>query len=324
KNLLETRASRGGGTYHLADNEQSISDVIISEINSESNENLVNKPSSIHVARRRDDLVTDITDAIEHSSVNGYVNSASKGSATTVLTTTYSKPAGGRVQVPLYSYMKYGSGKTISFTSSVSGNWIEPWKRGEEVLFDKFFANVLDSAVPEEKTQTPYVTGLVKGNSYAVVEITPAPGAVHADSVASISVELPSGEKLEGDMVYDSSVYSYNFASRDLGKYTITVTYSYAGVDYVDELSFTVPYLSEYDSFAVFEASPLYKMLGANGKVTEDGTIDLTNSESETGLYTVDMTVPMLIVCVVLFAIDIIIRKLKWDDIKSLFKKVNK
>ena len=183
---------------------------------------------------------------------------------------------------------------------------------------------MLESAIPEQKIDTPYVTDIVKGNSYASVSIAPAPGAVHADSEASVSVTLPSGEKLDGNMIFDSSVYSYGFSARDIGKYTVTVTYSYAGVDYVSEYSFTVPYLSEYDVFTVFEASPLYKMLGANGTVSENGKIDLTNSENETALYTVDLTVPLLIACVVLFAVDVIIRKLKWDDIKSLFNKVNK
>ena len=323
--LLSNLASIGGGTYHLADTEQKISEVIIGEINSEANETIVNSSTAVKISRPRDETVSGLTDKIEKSYLNGYMNNSGKGSATTVLTVTYKKPGGGTVPVPLYSYMKHGNGKTFSFTSSVSGEWAEPWKAGgEDSLFGSFFENVLESAIPEQKIDTPYVTDIVKGNSYASVSIAPAPGAVHADSEASVSVTLPSGEKLDGNMIFDSSVYSYGFSARDIGKYTVTVTYSYAGADYVSEYSFTVPYLSEYDAFTVFEASPLYKMLGANGTVSENGKIDLTNSENETALYTVDLTVPLLIACVVLFAVDVIIRKLKWDDIKSLFNKVNK
>ncbi len=74
----------------------------------------------------------------------------------------------------------------------------------------------------------------------------------------------------------------------------------------------------------MYEASVLYKMIGGNGKVSEAGNLVLENGENEVGTKTVRLTAPLLIACVVLFAVDIVIRKLKWNDIVSLFKKVNK
>ena len=87
-----------------------------------------------------------------------------------------------------------------------------------------------------------------------------------------------------------------------------------------------IAYPSEYDSFALYDEGTLHKMIGANGNVYR-GSFEIVNDESEVGLYNVSLNMPLLITCVVLFAVDIAVRKLKWEDIKSLFKrrkKVNK
>ena len=81
-------------------------------------------------------------------------------------------------------------------------------------------------------------------------------------------------------------------------------------------------YLPEYDSFAVYDASGLHHAVGAEGTVSEDGNITIENDPNEVSSRTVTLTVPLLAICVALFAVDIIVRKLKWADIKSLFKKV--
>ena len=64
-------------------------------------------------------------------------------------------------------------------------------------------------------------------------------------------------------------------------------------------------------------------MIGANGNVYRS-SFKIVNDESEVGLYNVSLNLPLLIVCVVLFAVDIAVRKLKWEDIKSLFKRQKK
>ena len=74
----------------------------------------------------------------------------------------------------------------------------------------------------------------------------------------------------------------------------------------------------------MFDAAGLNRVIGTDGTVTENGKLEIVNDDKELGTYTLDLTVPLLIVCVVLFAVDIIIRKLKWSDIVSLFKKVKK
>ena len=71
------------------------------------------------------------------------------------------------------------------------------------------------------------------------------------------------------------------------------------------------------------EASNLYYMVSQNGKVSEDGHLELANDNSYVMTYTLDFTPIFMIICVILFVVDIMIRKLRWTDIKALFKKQN-
>ena len=133
-------------------------------------------------------------------------------------------------------------------------------------------------------------------------------------------------------MAFGSRTFDYQFVTSDVGTYSVKVTYDYGGggEDAASDKVFTVDrsvsvsYAPEYDSFALFDAAVLHKMVGSNGVVSEDGNLTIENEEGEAGVYNLPLAMPLLIAAVVLFAVDIGVRKLKWDDIKSLFKKVNK
>ena len=60
-------------------------------------------------------------------------------------------------------------------------------------------------------------------------------------------------------------------------------------------------------------------MVSSNGQISEDGHLDLSNNNSIVQKYIIDFTPILMIICICLFMIDIIVRKLKWQDIKTLF-----
>lgn len=318
KELLTNIADQGGGSYFYAPDASSLENVLFGEITADVSETIVNGYSAVKINKRNDEVVKELT---ELPYVAGFVNSGAKASATTVLTVDYRKASGGTASVPLYAYWGYGNGRVASFTSSISGDWIEAWRQAG-TPYETFFRNVLTTNIPQEKISSPYLVSIRNETGYTVVELTPS--TVRTSATASVQVSMPGGESLEGNMAFSSSVYTYRFTTPDAGKYDLRFTYSYAGKDYTAEYSFTIPYLPEYDAFAAFDASVLHKAVGGNGTVSEDGKLAIVNDENEVATYTVYLTVPLLVACVVLFAADIVVRKLKWDDIKSLFKKVNK
>ncbi len=322
ENLLKGAATHGAGTYYFANTVELLESVVFKDILSEVTETEVNRYSYIAANRRRDDVLSGIeilTDLNNENQVyiGGYYISASKASAVTVLTADYYKASGASTDVPIYAYWKYGNGRVSSFTTTLTGRWIEPWS---EEFYSDFFHNVITTNIPNEKINYPFNIDKVAENGFVRVDISPA--TVRSDATVNVKVTLPGGEELSGTPVFDALVYSYYFATPDLGKYMVEIMYSYADVDYLTSFVLYNSYLPEYNSFEIFDASVLHKMVGSNGVVSEDGKLEIVNDENEVGTYSIYLTVPLMIVAVVLFAIDIGVRKLKWNDIKSLFVKV--
>ena len=86
---------------------------------------------------------------------------------------------------------------------------------------------------------------------------------------------------------------------------------------------FDLAYSPEYNSFLAYDPADIHQFIRHRGQVTTDGTVDLSNSDNQVATYTIDFTIPFAVIVVILFVVDIIIRKLKWSDVKGLFKKTN-
>ncbi|MGN0823618.1 MAG: VWA domain-containing protein [Candidatus Coproplasma sp.] len=284
--------------------------------------------SYITINRRRDEVLSGIAEAdINESYVRGYIKSTAKPNANTVLNVSYEYrlPGGGEddsssVDVPLYAYWKYGNGRAASFTASLTGSWIASVPKE---LSTALFNNVLETAIPAEKTDYPFLFDIEKGAGSATVSLTPS--NLRSDGWAKYKITAPDGTVTEGDMSFGSLSYGYNFVTPSEGKYTVEVTYGY-GELYSTQATkyFNVSYSAEYDSFALYDASALIKGVGANGKVSTDGNLKIENDDKEVGRYNLSLVMPLLIACVVLYAVDIAVRKLKWEDIKSLFGRGKK
>ena len=71
----------------------------------------------------------------------------------------------------------------------------------------------------------------------------------------------------------------------------------------------------------IFDAASLHECIRNRGTVTEGAVPLIENDATEVATYTVSYAVPLLIAAVVLFVVDVFIRKIKWKDILSLFGK---
>lgn len=320
KTLLENLASQGKGNYFFADTEEALEDVVFGEIGDIMKETVVDRNTRVKVNRRRDETIADFADKFSSYFIRGFLNGSDQGSATVVLCADYRKSGGTAKDVPLYAYRTHTNGRVASFTSDISGRWIEVWKR-EGGPYKEFFESVFKTNMPSEKVSVPFVSEIFTENGSTAVKIIPA--AIRSDASAKLKVTMPDGTVEENVMAFDSAEYSRSFISVGEGGYKLEITYSYADTDYTRIIDMSVPYKPEYDSFAVFDASGLYRMLSSYGTVSETGELQVVNDESVMGSYVLDLTIPLLIVSVVLFAVDIVIRKLKWEDIKSLFVKVD-
>ena len=71
----------------------------------------------------------------------------------------------------------------------------------------------------------------------------------------------------------------------------------------------------------VYSPATLSGVIRDRGVVYEDDSLVVENNMDEVSTYELDFTIGLLAIAVALYVIDIIIRKLTWADIRSLFKK---
>ncbi len=320
-NKLKSCATYGGGSFWEIEDDTTLTEDVFVDLATEFGETIVNGNTLVKKALYHDEVLEGIDDV---SFLRGYVAGRAKANATTVLTAEHIRPNASPVTVPIYSYWKYGNGKTSAFMSTFTGTWTSKWNDlGVDV---EFFRNMFDTNTPTERVDAPFITTVNRQSSGATVQVRPA--QLKAGATVSMSLISPNGEKNPLTNVgFDSNVYSSSFELHEIGEYRVEITYEYKGESYTTKKPIFVSYFSEYDSFATYEPSPLYRMLGEKGTVIENPEgqdLEIVNDESEVGVRLVSLTAPLMIAAVALFVVDIIVRKIKWADIKGLFRKVNK
>lgn len=315
--LLQRLAQIGYGNYYFADDMEDLEDLILGEVADDITESIVKTPTVVNIDKRYDDVVTGVS-TLPH--VTQYVYARLKASATNVLTVNYLKQDADPIAVPYYSYWSYGNGRVTSFTGGFGAEWIGNWEGDADA--DRFLQNILTVNTPRERIDYPYNLNVDFDGTYSTVELIP--GVLTPGTTVTVTVTLPTGETITEQLIFDSARYFYKFATPHLGKYDIHIVYAYANLVFEASSFFTVSYSPEYDSFTVFDPASLHRVVRNRGTVTEDGQIEIRYDENEVVTYTVNLIPPFLIAAVALFVIDIIIRKLKWADIKSLFVKIGK
>lgn len=292
--------------------EDEIQNVVLSEFADEFNEVVIQGDEyDVTIARTGDDSVAGIT---QLSAVNGFYYSSAKASATTVLTAYYSPSVYQSFDVPLYAHWNYGNGTVASFASDLSSDWTKSWVGSQET---GFLANVTTSNVPNERIDTPFLATIEAGGTSAQVKVSVP--TYELGTTIRMTVTSPDGSEETQRLIYDSENYTGRFSTPTEGKYTAHITYTYGSILFETDLVFHISYAAEYNRFQTYEISNLFYMIGSNGEISEDGNLALENNNSRISVYTYDFTVPLMIFSVVLFVADIIIRKLRWADIKALF-----
>ena len=82
-----------------------------------------------------------------------------------------------------------------------------------------------------------------------------------------------------------------------------------------------MPYYPEYNAFTVFDISSVHDFMRNRGNVYTDGNVDLELDMNTVATYEYSLRIPLLVAAVALFVIDVFIRKTRWKDIKSIFRR---
>ena len=315
--LLRNIAATGGGKYYYVETEEDLIGVIFDKIQDEISVTVVEAQSQVVIDRPSDESVKNVFNIPD---INGYVYSSAKSSATTVLSTVFQKNEDETTSPPIYSYWDYGNGRVVTLTTSITGKWTEGWAESDGEVFLSTLAEV---NTPDEKVDFPYSITVEYDGIHSTIEMIPT--VLNPYAYVEIAITTPDGSVINATsndrFAFDSSKYSFAFDTPELGKYEIRITYSYNNKSFVSNTVFNLSYSPEYDAFEIFSPSPLHAAVRSRGTVNYGTVPKLDNDEKEIETYVVTYVIPLLIIAICLYIIDIMVRKLKWNDIKGLFRR---
>ncbi len=330
---LQGIAEAGGGSYFPIVRESELMDIMFSDVADELTDSVINGETPIILRRGTDDVLDGIKSL---SPVMGYAYAKAKSSATTVLSVEFIKSSGTAVEVPLYAYWNYGNGKVATYTSTLTGTWAASF---DDENGERFFKNLFSTNIPTARVDYPFDVNVTYDSFRAELEIIP----VELDPSAKVEVTITfPGEQVQQPVLltFDSKRYYHRFDIPSTGKYVIDIDYSYGfeeppatdneevdedevitstGKSFHAKTTFNIPYSPEYNSFEVFDPATLHAAVRNRGTVTEGSIPSLANNDKEIATYTVRYLIPLMIAAVVLYVIDIMIRKLKLHDLKTFF-----
>ena len=311
--LMQQIAENGHGKNYFVQDEKSASQVVYNEISPDVGATVINKDTKVTVILQYNPVMNKVTNV---PNVGGFVQSRAKSDVTTVLTVPYQKLDGMVVDVPLYAYWAYGNGTVACFTSDLLGQWTASWADTDG---ETFLSNIFSTTIPAERVDYPFSLNVNFDGNSSLVEVIPST----IDAFAKLEMEIikPNGESEKQTLFFDRTRYYYEFDTPDIGKYSVKILYSYGKEHYDITTNFYIARSPEYDSFVVFSASNLTSVIRDRGVVYEDDSLVVTNNMDEVSTYQVDFTIALLAIAVSLYVLDIIIRKLTWADIRSLFKR---
>ncbi len=309
---LQSIAQNSGGEYYYLANEKQLETLIFDTVSDDVTETVINKPSLVHIKRDNDEALKGIAYLPE---ISGYIHSKAKSGAREVLTVDYLTSAGATVEVPLYAWWKYGNGRVASFTSDLTGSWAAGW---QGVAGQTFYTNLFEVSIPTAKIDRPYSIYVNYDGIYSNLEVIP--GVPEPFAGMEVTLTYPDGSTVTEILGFDASRYFYRFETPQLGFYGMQIVYTTKTGVFEENTNFYISYSPEYDSFANFDASMLHAAVRHRGTVSEGRIPDLSNDDARVATYRLTFTAPFMIAAVVLFVLDIIVRKIKWADIKGLFK----
>ncbi len=306
-------AKAGGGEYYFCKSSNDLENVMFDEIADDITDTLIEGTTDVIINRPNDSVLEGIGSL---PAIEGYVYAKSKASAENILFVEYKKASGNTVKAPLYAYWSYGNGRVATLTTNLGGEWVKNWQEGSGL---DFLHNINKTNIPATKVDYPYTVNVSFDGKYTHVEIVPA--VLNPDATMTVTVTFPDGTQQTKLLTFDSYRYFYEFLTGGLGKYRIDTTYDWVTKSYSSSGVFNISYSPEYDRFNTYSPAVLHTIVRNNGTVTEEGNAVLTTDPTRLETYVYRFTVPLLAAAAVLYIVDTVIRKLKWADIRSFFKR---
>ena len=310
---LDAIASAGGGSSFYVDSNAAATAVVYDKVAPEMGATVIEEETVVNI-QSNFDITTKGLGSIPN--IHGFVQSKAKTGASVILTVPYQKSQGAQVEVPLYATWQYGEGKVACLTTDLMGAWSGNWAG---TTGETFLQRLGSAHVPAQRVDYPYTLNVEFDGVQSLVEVIPV--TINPYATLDMQITKPDGSVENKTLNFDQTRYYYAFSTPELGKYEVKINYSYGVNSYENTAVFHIDRSPEYDSFVLYSAATLTSAVRDRGTVYEDDSLKVENNMDEVSTYTMDFTLPLFALAVILYVLDIIIRKLTWADIRSFFKK---
>lgn len=306
--------------YFNIDSIENVAQIILGKVADVVTESIIenSKGIDVHVKSSKDETLNGVESL---PAITGYVYAKAKASATTVLYAEYEKESGAISEAPIYAYWDYGNGKVACLTTSIIGRISTsfakyPWQNNAAA--EQLLKNIYTTNIPKVKHDVPFTETVSYDGMNLQMEFVPA--TLDYNALVTATITSPDGAIKEHIFSFDSQKFVCEAAYTECGVYQITLTYQLGSKTFTKSLVYHLDYMPEYDHFATYSESELHKAIRSRGTIYAEGEkIKIENDEDNVAMYIFYCTVPFMALAAVLFVVDIIIRKLRWVDIRNLF-----
>lgn len=310
--LVKAAEEIGGGHYYgvAANNSEQLTSLMASDLKTEEITQYKAEEFTPKIATS-----TSVTNGISQSdmpTLGGYYGTRLKTKATAVLTDQYN--------VPVYAQWKYGKGKVGSFMCDLNGTWSAKFLDSETGV--KILGNIVSSLFPSESIKPQEISVKMEEDNYST-NLSIFTKIEEGDKVR-VTVTRVGDDAANAQVIEPAAAEGFSrakFVTREAGVYEVLVDKIKADgstVSYKTYRAFS--YSKEFDEFADEDAAKLLmKNLasGGNGEeVTEAWRVYETFVRSIHKEY--DPRIPMAIVAIVLFLLDVAVRKFKFKWIHEI------
>ncbi len=298
--ILNALASTGASVTKIVTEEEANGTAFDSIIDKETEVYKKDNNFKVKTAMKNHEVLNGITVS---KNVTEFYSSSAKSSANTVMNVIDKG-----TEYPLYATWNYGDGVVSSYTSLIKDYSTQGTNEA------KFINNIGITSTPKKQLSAPFDLEISLEGDLVSVEVTTTTVSSLQDIYLSvIGTDFNETYKLSRG----SSNYFTSFEIENTGTYRFTLTCDNSEVSKM----YNISYFDEYDSFIASDSSFLYNVITSDGKVSEDMNLVINNDNVNIVKYKYEFAPLFMILSVILFVVEIAIRKIKLQDIKSLFKR---
>ena len=299
--VLQELAALGGGNFHTVTSGFDLARIMVEEIENLQSNYLNEEPLGMTPRIKQHTAVVRGISSVPP--IEGYIGVSAKDAATVVLTINGD---------PLYAEWTYGEGKVASFMSDLKGNWTSDYftdERGQ-----KFILNVVKNLLADSDIKSEFDVTFERENFTNVIKVNTDSG--NGKNKVEAVITYPNGDikaielKMVANNEYAVQLPDYG----DEGLYQVTLLKTTSKGEISDSFFTTFSYSMEYNAFNDYEESFAFIE-----KLTKNGKGKLYTFEDDVFAHEIiydDLTynpqLGLVILALILFLLDICVRKFNW------------